>query len=302
MTTDRDPRTHIVLSWLREDAHEDAERLLLRALDDVETTPQRRPLWSAWRSFDMTIPVRVGASAAAVLAVAFLGMQLLAPGLPGTGGTDGPSATPLPTAAVLRPGTGPLDGGRYAWYWSGRAISFEVPEGWVGRFGTELVKHPDGPGEINWSALLGDGLPVTHVYSDACKSRGALKPVAGTVESLVDALDAQIGTDATVTDVTLGGRPAKRVELVQSPGVDRASCSHGAAGPLQIWADPAQTDFYAFGPGYSGFADLLDIDGAVVVFTVTVGPDAPPADIEELEAILASVEIAPTAEPSPSGP
>jgi hypothetical protein len=33
MTTEGDPRTHIVLSWLRTDAHEDAEGVLRRALD-----------------------------------------------------------------------------------------------------------------------------------------------------------------------------------------------------------------------------------------------------------------------------
>ena len=49
MTTERDPRTRIVLSWLREDAHENAERVLLRALDEVDTTPQRRSWWPAWR-------------------------------------------------------------------------------------------------------------------------------------------------------------------------------------------------------------------------------------------------------------
>ena len=40
MTTERDARTRIVLSWLREDAREDAERVLLSALDEVDTTPQ----------------------------------------------------------------------------------------------------------------------------------------------------------------------------------------------------------------------------------------------------------------------
>ena len=50
MTTERDPRTRTVLSWLREDQHENAERVLLRALDEVDTTPQRRSWWPAWRS------------------------------------------------------------------------------------------------------------------------------------------------------------------------------------------------------------------------------------------------------------
>ncbi len=50
MTTERDPRTRIVLAWLREETHENAERVLLRALDEVDTTPQRRSWWPAWRA------------------------------------------------------------------------------------------------------------------------------------------------------------------------------------------------------------------------------------------------------------
>ena len=50
MNTERDPETRIVLSWLRENAHENAERLLLNVLDEVDTTPQRWSIWTAWRS------------------------------------------------------------------------------------------------------------------------------------------------------------------------------------------------------------------------------------------------------------
>ena len=46
MTTESDPRTRVVLSWLREEGHENAERVLLRALDEADTTPQRRS-WPA---------------------------------------------------------------------------------------------------------------------------------------------------------------------------------------------------------------------------------------------------------------
>ena len=46
MTIEHDPRTRIVLSWLREDAHENPEHMLLRALDEVDATPQRRS-WPA---------------------------------------------------------------------------------------------------------------------------------------------------------------------------------------------------------------------------------------------------------------
>jgi dipeptidyl aminopeptidase/acylaminoacyl peptidase len=89
MTTERDPRTHIVLSWLREETHENAERVLLRALDEVDTTPQRRSLWPAWRTNRMKALANLVAAAAAVLVVAIVGYQFL----PGGSGFGGPRPT-----------------------------------------------------------------------------------------------------------------------------------------------------------------------------------------------------------------
>ena len=70
MTTEHDPRTRIVLSWLREDAHENPEHMLLRALDEVDATPQRRSWWPAWRSNRMNTYAKLIVAAAAVLVVA----------------------------------------------------------------------------------------------------------------------------------------------------------------------------------------------------------------------------------------
>jgi hypothetical protein len=99
MTTERDPGTRIVLSWLREDTHENAERVLLHALDEVDTTPQRRSWWPAWRISDMNKLALTTAAAAAVLVIAVVGFNLL-PGL----GVGGPNATPSPSPALLAVG------------------------------------------------------------------------------------------------------------------------------------------------------------------------------------------------------
>ncbi len=95
MTTERDPRSRIVLSWLREEAHENAERVLLRALDQVDTTPQRRSV-PAWRNFHMHKLVVTAAAAATGLVVAVVGYNLL-PGL----GMVGPGARLSPSPAPL---------------------------------------------------------------------------------------------------------------------------------------------------------------------------------------------------------
>ena len=100
MTTDFDPRTRIVLSWLREDAHDNAEQMLLRALDEVDATPQRR-FWPAWRSNRMNTFAKLIVAAAAVLVVAFAGFQLL----PRSGGVGGePTVAPSPSPSLLARG------------------------------------------------------------------------------------------------------------------------------------------------------------------------------------------------------
>ncbi|MGH2488998.1 MAG: hypothetical protein ACRDFR_05220, partial [Candidatus Limnocylindria bacterium] len=68
MSTDRDV-TRIVRSWLSEDRHEDADRVLNTVLDQLDTTPQRRTSWSAWRELFMNKFVAIGLGAAAVVAV-----------------------------------------------------------------------------------------------------------------------------------------------------------------------------------------------------------------------------------------
>jgi hypothetical protein len=102
MNTEGDSRTRIVLSWLREDAHENAERMLLRALDEVDATPQRRSSWPAWRSDRMNTYAKLIVAAAAVLLVAVVGYQFL-PSRSGAGGT--PTSAPSPTPSLLARGS-----------------------------------------------------------------------------------------------------------------------------------------------------------------------------------------------------
>ena len=251
MTTERDPRTRIVLSWLHEDAHEDAERLLLRALDEVDTTPQRRP-WSARRFTDMNTYAKLAIAAAAVLVVAFAGFQLLPRKQHARCATNG-------DALAYREPDSRAEPICRCTYGSARARplrldlerSADLARGARGlerRGGRRRRSQRKGPTLAGASGTT----PVTHVYTDACHSEGALEPVDGTLQGLVDALDAQVSTDATITDVTLGGRPAKRVDLAPSPGAHDASCRNGAEGPLQIWADPGETGFFAWYPGARG--------------------------------------------------
>jgi len=93
MSTDRDV-TGIVRSWLHEDAHEDADRILNLVLDGIDTTPQRRASWLARRTPTMNNYARLGLVAAAVLAVVIVGI-----GLFGKSSDVGSGTSPTPSAS-----------------------------------------------------------------------------------------------------------------------------------------------------------------------------------------------------------
>jgi hypothetical protein len=133
MTTERDPGTRIVLSWLREETHENAERVLLRALDEVDTTPQRRSWWPAWRSNPMNTYAKLIAAAAAVLVVAVVGYQFL----PGNGGVGGqPTISPSPSPTLLARGTFTVHVG------DGYAVDLDATGGASSVTGSMIVSHP----------------------------------------------------------------------------------------------------------------------------------------------------------------
>ena len=288
MTTERDPRTRIVLSWLREDAHENAERVLLRALDEVDTTPQRRPFWSAWRFLDMNNPVRYAIAAAAVLVVALVGYQLL-PSSTGSGGeTPVPSPTfaPSPTEIPRLPESGPIDAGTYR-MGAGPTILVTVPSGWTSLDGMSIRKHANQPNEVTALQLYS---PDIRVFADACQSDGTDEPVGPTTDDLLAALLVQENSNVSdPVDATVGGLRGKSFEISAPAGIDLAQCSIGS---LQIWVDSTRS--YLAGIGLDGGVATVfvaDAPGGRIVNNPSLG-DATPADIAERDAILASIQIA----------
>ena len=73
MSTDRDT-TRIVRSWLEEGTTVIPDRVLDAVLDQVPATHQRRAWWPARRFSTLNAYVRLGLIAAAVLAVAIVGI------------------------------------------------------------------------------------------------------------------------------------------------------------------------------------------------------------------------------------
>lgn len=292
MTAERDT-TRVVRSWLRADEHESADRVLHAVLARLDTTPQRRPWWPARRFTNVQTYTRLAIVAAAALVIAVAGLQFLPGPLVGGRPTPGPTATPLPTPVATAPTMplGRLQPGRYAWSTPHGRLAFDVPAGWAGDNPSGIAKAQDQPGEMGLLVWDFDGFTVRHVYVDACLPPGTLSPVEQTSDALVRALEAQGSIVAAVTDLTVAGAPTKRIDLTEPEGLDRATCRHGVEGPLQIWADAAVDNYFSLGPGHRGVAWVLDVDGGPLVLMAAVSGDAVAADVAELDAIVASMQM-----------
>jgi hypothetical protein len=240
---------------------------------------QRRPIWLPSRSFtDMHSFAKLAIAAAAVVVIAVAGIQFL-PRSGMSGGQPSPTVTPTAAPAFAPLTKGPLAPGRYATF-EGSATSIEVPAGWIGK--PPFVRKIGADGAGLW---WGPGATDAQVFSDACKGP-KLTPVDGTVRGLVDALDAQVGTDATISQVTLGGLPATRVDLVK----DLASCSGGAESGLNLWSTPS--GMTGLSPGARGIVYVLEKDGELVVF-IGINYKATASDAAELERVIASTQFGP---------
>jgi hypothetical protein len=218
MSTDRDT-TRIVRSWLRTDENESADRVLDAVLDALDTTPQRRATWwTAWRTLFVNTTMRFGIAAAALLALVFLGLQLL----PG-GGIGGPittdEANPSPTGVATSTATategawvpfGALEEGRNELVLNDVRFSIEVGAGWQRtQFEGMIRRTTPSNGHFPWIGLLNR---FDSVADDPCAASAI--PVGPTVDDVANGLTTIPGTEASEpSDTTLGGVAAKFVEL-----------------------------------------------------------------------------------------
>jgi hypothetical protein len=306
MTTERDARTHIVLSWLREDAHENAEHVLLRALDEVDTTPQRRSWWPARRPSDMNTFAKVLIATAAVVAVAVVGINLLPGSQTGAGGSPPPasptapppSPSPTPTAT---PGSDQIDGVLQPGTYTTRlpvgdttTLTFTVPGGWSAYADPPGVLRGLLPAQVNTAFQFRD---VTTLKGDPCHWSGPDNdiPVGPTADDLVQALQEQTAYEASdPVDVVVGGYAGQRVDIV-SPiepfaEVNGATTAVGCdEGVWRFW----DGEVYAQGSANRWQTNILDVDGTRLVIVVQDFPDTTAKARAELDAIVDSMVIEP---------
>lgn len=301
MTTDRET-LRAIDAWLEEGRTALPDHVLDAVLEQLPSKPQRRPTWAVRRINHMNPIAKYAMAAAAVVAIAIVGMNLV-----GTWGTSQvgsqpsiatsplPSSAPSSSPARLAPSSGLIDAGRYRWDLPGGSVSFDLPDGWTAE-DASILKNEGTDAEIGiYPSFPGHEWEVTHVYSDACFSANALEPIGDTAADLVAALDNQKSTDVLIRDVTAGSVVGQRVEVFEDPNLDdRSACRHGSAGPLQIWSDEHETGWYfAIFPGVRGVAYVFDVDGDRLVFSGAYGPEAAEADVAAIDKIVESMEFEP---------
>jgi hypothetical protein len=306
MSTDRDT-TRIVRSWLEVGVTALPDRVLDSVLDQLPATPQRRAMWPVRRFRDMNTFTRFAVAAAAVVAFAVVGINLLPAagvGVQRPSPTSSPIATPSPSPL---PSNGTLGAGSYYIDEGGTTtpvrIAFTVPLGWGTKEGfvyrnrgTDVSSFGpgSGPGDVMFTTWI-----VSHVYSDACQWGGSLVDAGSTVDQLASLLVAQKGrTVSAATDATLGGVPAKRIEMTNPASLDLTTCDSSI---LRFWPDPGPDEsggLCCTGAGSTDVVYVLAVDGKRFVVVVRHQADSSAADVAELDAVVATI----TFDGSPASP
>lgn len=295
MSTDRDAE-RIVRSWLREDRHEDADRVLNTVLDELDTTPQRRSRWTAWRRPVMNTYLKVGLAAVAVVLAVVIGLQFIGPTNVG-GPVETPTPSPIPTAtpeatpaAYAYPDAGPLAIGSHQLTMEGVPLSFSVAtSGWsIDEYGyiykdTEVAA--DQAEFLFWS--------LANIYSDPCAHTPLSPPVGPSAADLADAVWTAFGTEATEpSDVTVGGRAAKHVVLTVPEDIacDRTSFYlwYNACGDVPV---PEELGCYRYATqlGDTIRAWIVDVDGARLFIEAETRKAAGPEVEQEIQQIIDSI-------------
>ena len=229
MSADREV-TRIVQSWLHEDAHEDADRILNLVLDEIDTTPQRRASWLARRFPIMNSSARLGLVAAAIVLAAAVGIGLYGKLWVGSP-TPTPSSSPSPEA-LTSPPEALTAGVRYLASTFSAPFTFSVPgSGWT--MGTSEPASFDVHAFVNGYYGL-SVMTNVYVYRDPCHwDLGYIDNPASlsTVDGIVAALTSFPGfTTSTPVATSVGGHVGMAFDL--TPPADASGCKD--AGKVRV--------------------------------------------------------------------
>ena len=178
-------------------------------------------------------------------------------------------------------------------------VVYQIPtDGWSGWIGA--AKFSD-VGHVGVSITT-----VKNLVRHGCADHSwADPPVGHGVEDLAAALAelAPFRVTSPPDEVSIDGYRGTHLELtvpnlpVEGEGDNRyfAGCIDGK---LESWVAAIDTEpgdaFYGYtGPGYVEEFWILDVEGTRLMIAAGRSPDSPPADIEQLQTILDSIQIVP---------
>ena len=165
-------------------------------------------------------------------------------------------------------------------------FSVTFPSSWILRSvaapNVDFLMADSGGGAAWVSVDLVDGVMVDPCHTKA----GLVKPAPKTVDALVSAISSMVGFDAgPVTDVTVGGLPAKSFTITNSIDTDTAACTEGPMLPLwTIGGGEAATN-----GGATERLWVLTVHGTLVVIDGELFPTTPAPAIEEIKTVVQSI-------------
>ncbi|HZM72880.1 MAG TPA: hypothetical protein VFC71_05850 [Candidatus Polarisedimenticolia bacterium] len=283
MTANHDLERRVADYYANESPQRAPDRVLVDALNTIESIPQRRVLALVpWRFRPMNMYAKLAIAAAAVVVVAIVGYNLL----PGRGDVGGPSPSPTQTPVpIVLANVGHLLQ-KDTTYRVG--IPYDLP--FTIRFPEAYQLHRLEIGEVQFeSVTVGNGAVtvdlVDGVFSDPCHTEGGPQKAPDlpmTVDGVVDALTNLVDFDAgPVTDATIGGRTGKAVTISNSIDTETAACSGGPMLPL--WTFRSNPEGSATNGGTTQYLWVLDVDGTVVI----VAGEA--AQVGDLEPVIKAI-------------
>ncbi len=235
---------------------------------------------------------RSALGAAAAAAAAIVVVVAVAAGV-----ADQRGAEPSPVAPEPSPGGwtpvpeesegGLIPAGRSGMTANGRPDApwavFEIPEGFSSIGGWVIFdEDPQGGGGVGYWTVS----EVVRQPCDPLSNANAID-AGNTVEELVAAFQRQRRTRMSEpVPVTVDGYQGLSLELRVPKGIDFAACPD-----YNVWeSDPAGAR-YMGAPGEFDRLWILDVDGEVVVLTVTADPDVPTSSLDHLADLVESTEF-----------
>ena len=295
MTVSRDP-DRIIRAFIDEGLTELPDRVYDAVRSDIDRTRQRVVI-GPWRTPSMNSFAKVLIAAAAVVVVAFVGINLLPrPGGNVGGGvvaspTPSPSPSPpptlSPTLAPTFPPSGTLAVGRVSMVREGVPFSIAVPStGWSS--GDEIWISKGVEGKPDGSAFIFWPQTPDNVFADPCRLKLLSPPPDRTATGLATAVVGIPGIKVVSgpTAVTVGGQPAQHVVLTIPTSI---GCKPEQ---FHLWTDEADaTGRWAQAYDEKILVWIVDVDGRLIWIDGETYKGAKPAVEQELQQVIDSIQF-----------